>query len=263
MVMTLFGRRERPHATDLVDHPILQTETPMLHALFLAAGLSMLTGISEELIFRGALPTAIFHQTSSVAIALLGQAALFGLGHISSQAKAGENKVVAGLQFANGYWHGLVYLATGGDVLPCIISHFIYDWHVFMETWMTTNAQMDYTNKAALTKLTPMEERELRKIKQEAGPSLSAETMAFARRFFYAFDYTHCGSLSKADVQRAVSYAFLHDERQPTEEQVNSLFERVLDGRDDPECLLQDEVRRRLVLPEFLRLLFLLKARRV
>jgi len=260
MVMALFGRREHDSATDIDDHPILQAETPMLYVLLLAAGLALITALSEELIFRGLIPTAIFHQVRSVPIALFGQAALFGLGHISPQAKVGENKVVAGLQSINAFWHGLIYILTGGDILPCIVSHFVYDWHVFMETWMTTNSQMDYTNNVSLKKLSPMEERELRKIKLEAGPSLTNETLAFARRFFYAFDSNHCSSLSKSDVQRAVSYAFLHDDKQPTEVRVTALFDKILQSREDPELVAHGNVDRRLVLPEFLRLLFLLKA---
>ena len=261
MVMTLFGRREHTHGTDIDEHPILHAETPMFHVLFLAAGLAIITGLSEEFIFRCAIPAAIFHQTSSVLTALFGQAALFGIGHISSLAKTGENKVVASLQGATGVWHGLVYLMTGGDLLPCIIAHFVYDWHVFMETWMTTNSQMDYTNKAALTKLSQMEERELRKIKEEAGPSLTSQTLALARRFFYAFDYKHCSSLSKADVQRAITYAFLHDAKQPTEDRVSDLFDRILESREkDTDFVSTNDAGHRLVLPEFLRVLFLLKA---
>jgi membrane protease YdiL (CAAX protease family) len=257
MVMTLFGRRKHEHK----DGAAPQTpETPMMHALVLSTALAMVTGVSEEIVFRGILPSVIINFAQSVPITLFGQAFLFGFGHLSPQSSSsGENKVVVGLQTTNGLWYGLVYLATGGDILPCIIAHALYDIHVFVETWMKINDQIDYTESSVLQMLHPDDEVEIRRIKQEAGPSLSTETLAHARRFFYAFDYEHRGSLSESDVKRAVSYAFLQGKVQPDEDRVADLFKRMLQERDGEfvDTSLQDRLR----LSEFFKLLFLLKAR--
>jgi membrane protease YdiL (CAAX protease family) len=260
MVMSLFGRRKHDHKdTSALSYP---AETPMMHALSLSVALAAITGLSEEIMFRGIVPSTLFHFSHSVPITLVGQSLLFGLGHLSPQASLGENKVITGLQATNGLWYGLVYLAAGGDILPCIIAHTLYDIHVFMETWMAINEQMDYTEAAVLERLSPQDELDIRKIKQEAGPSLSTETLAHARRFFYAFDYDHQDSLSKSDVKRAVSYAFLHDQVQPSNEQVGKLFDRMLKQRTVKGSHVSDSnLRERLRLPEFLRLLFLLKAK--
>jgi membrane protease YdiL (CAAX protease family) len=258
MVMSLFGRRKHGHRDDSASYP---PETPMMHAMSLSIALAVITGVSEEIVFRGILPSAMFHFAQSVPVTLVGQSLLFGLGHLSPKATLGENKVISGLQAFNGLWYGLTYLAAGGDILPCIIAHALYDIHVFMETWMTINEQMDYTEFAVLERLDPDDEVEIRRIKQEA-PSLTTETLAHARRFFYAFDYEHKDSLSKSDVKRAVSYAFLHDKIQPSDDQVSELFDSILKKRAfNGSRFIKKDIQDRLRLPEFLRLLFLLKAK--
>jgi membrane protease YdiL (CAAX protease family)/Ca2+-binding EF-hand superfamily protein len=256
MVMTLFGRREHEHK----DGAASQTpETPMMHALVLSTALALVTGVSEEIVFRGILPSVIFNFAQSVPVTLFGQAFLFGSCHLSQQSpSSGENKVVVGIQTTNGLWYGLVYLATGGDILPCIIAHALYDIHLFVETWMKINDQIDYTESSVLQMLNLDDEIEIRRIKREAGPALSTETLAHARRFFYAFDYEHRGSLSESDVKRAVSYAFLQGKVQPDEDRVADLFKRMLQERDGE--FVEKSLRDRLRLSEFLKLLFLLKA---
>jgi membrane protease YdiL (CAAX protease family) len=257
MVMSLFGRRKDRKREEKPYIP----ETPMIHAYSLSVALAICTGISEEIIFRGILPAGMFHITQSVPMTLIGQCFVFSLGHLSPRASLGENKVICSLQAANGLWYGFVYLVGGADIMPCIIGHALYDIHVFMETWMSINDQLKYTEKAMLKKLSAQDEIEIRRIKQEAGPRLSTKALAHARRFFYAFDYEQQGGLSKSDVKRAASYAFLHDKIQPTDERVCILFDLILEDRiihDNSFASMSHQER--LSLPEFLMLLFLLKA---
>lgn len=129
MVMSLLGRREHDHADS--SSSTYPPETPMMHAMSLSIALAMITGVSEEVLFRGFVPCAIFHLAQSVPIALLGQSLLFGLGHLSPQASLGENKVISGLQTTNGLWYGLVYLATGGD--PHVSLRILST--IFMSLW--------------------------------------------------------------------------------------------------------------------------------
>lgn len=260
MVMTLFGRRKHQHPISsgpVGSHATLQVETPMPFALLLSTAIAIATGFSEEIIFRGFIPTAIVHITHSIPIALVGQGILFGIGHQSPAATRGENNVISAMQTVSGTWYGLVYLLAGGDILPCIVAHALYDTHILMETWMKINDQMDYTETAVLRRLTKTDEKQIRKIKLEVGSSLSAETLAFLRRFFYAFDYDHAGSLSRSDVQRAISYAFLRETEPPTEERVNQLFDRILANRDE---IATGEMAGRLMLPEFLRMILFIRA---
>ncbi len=200
---------------------------------------------------------AIASLTDSIPYALLGQAILFAVVHISPRSTSGENKVVGGLQFANGLWYGLVYLMSGGDILPCIMAHMLYDMHVLCETWCVINQQMDYTEQAFQHHLDEEEELAVQQIQRQAGPSLNTETLNFARRFFYAFDYEHKGTLSLSDVQRAVSYAFLKDKATPEPEKVQAVFDKVLETRTESSHTPAE----RLSVPEFLRVLFALKSR--
>jgi membrane protease YdiL (CAAX protease family) len=248
MVISLFGRRKSPSEPDATGSPV---------AMFLSGAIALSTGISEEIVFRGYIPMAIASLTDSIPYALLGQAILFAFAHISPRSTSGENKVVGGLQFANGLWYGLVYLMSGGDILPCIMAHMLYDMHVLCETWCVINQQMDYTEQAFQHHLDEEEEQAVQRIQQQAGPSLNTETLNFARRFFYAFDYEHKGTLSLSDVQRAVSYAFLKDKATPEPEKVQAVFDKVLETRTESSHTPAE----RLSVPEFLRVLFALKSR--
>jgi membrane protease YdiL (CAAX protease family) len=218
MVISLFGRRKS------VLEP---SGSPSLQVMLLSTGIALITGISEELIFRGYIPTAILSLTDFLPLALLGQAVLFSIGHISPKVRPGENRVVGSLQFVNGLWYGFVYLIAGGDILPCIVAHILYDMHILCETWTFINNQMDYTQKASQWPLDWNEERAIQQLEEGEGAVLNTETVSFARRFFFAFDYEHVGSLSLSDCQRAVSYAFMNDKVVPSPGTVEDLFRQI------------------------------------
>lgn len=218
MVISLFGRRKS------VFEP---AGSASLQVMLLSAGIALSTGISEELIFRGYIPTAISSLTHSLPLALLGQAILFSLGHISPKVRLGENRVVGSLQVVNGLWYGFVYLMTGGDILPCIVAHILYDMHILCETWTFINNQMDYTQKASQGPLDGNEQRAIHQLEEGEGAVLNTETVNFVRLFFFAFDYDHVGSLSVSDCQRAVSYAFMNDKVVPTPSTVADLFRQI------------------------------------
>jgi len=250
----MFGRRIQNNENDVVDQPPTQPETPMIHTLLFSAAIAMLTGICEEVVFRGLTPASIFYFSHSFALAFFGQAFLFGLRHVSPKVSQAENKVGIALQTTSGLWYGLLYILAGEDILPCIIAHALYDTHILMKTWMHTNDQMDYTDNAVLQQLTTTDKSELRKLKQEAGQGMSVETFAVLRRFFYAFDYERVGTLSKPDVQRAVCYAFINDVEKPDQDIVDEMFTNVLSAR------VHYDTTPRLRLPEFLRVIISLRA---
>jgi hypothetical protein len=134
-----------------------------------------------------------------------------------------------------------------------MIAHTLYDQHVLMETWMRANDQADYVEIAVNNRIADKELNEIRKIKHEVGSRLSVEKLAFFRRLFYTFDKNHAESLSKSDVQRAISYLFLHDTLQPTQGVVSELFDRLILKRK--EMYGSRETSNRLSLPEFLTLI--------
>jgi membrane protease YdiL (CAAX protease family) len=256
MVVSLFGRRRSKFD---------QTASASSQVMMLSTAIALSTGISEELVFRGYIPTAIAALTHSVPLALIGQAVLFACGHLSSSAQPGENRLVGSLQMFNGLWYGLMYLVTGGDLLTCIISHVLYDCHILCETWTAINNQMDYTQQSSRKALSNAEERAIQQLQEQAGHLLNKDTINFARRFFYAFDSTQMGSLSKGDTQRAVTYAFINDGTAPDPQMVDDLFQQVQESRsfakNDNSARPSDLDR--IEFSQFLQVLMVLRSRAI
>eukprot|EP00536_Pseudo-nitzschia_multiseries_P015529 jgi/Psemu1/312255/fgenesh1_kg.904_\ len=249
MVISLFGRRKSA---------MEPTASASVQVMVLSAMIAICSGISEEMIFRGYIPTAISSVTHSLPLALFGQAALFAVGHLSKNANPGENKMNASIQSLIGIWYGVVYLTAGGDILPCIIAHILYDMDTLCETWTRVNNQMDYTQESSMKCPDDQEIYAAARLESETGIRLNKETVSFARHFFYAFDNDHLGSLSLSDCQRAVSYAFMYDKNSPDPEVVVDLFRQAKDQQYAKAGAA--EVRDRLDFSEFLHVLFVLRS---
>jgi hypothetical protein len=232
-----------------------------------------LTAVSEEIVIRGYSSGLVMALTGSWAAAWLVPAVFLGAGNWHSGSTLGENKIVIGSQTLNGIWYGVVYMATG-SLIPGMMAHLLYDTHVLVAAWHQVNEQMDWTEEAYPTALSPSEEADIREIQRMSGEALTTETLNFCRRFFYAFDHEHCKSLSLHDVRQAVSYAFLQDKVAPSSKQVQDMFAMVLNERGDPRRHYDDDADDpadavncqddlpvdRLRLTEFLGLLFALRA---
>lgn len=246
-VLALFGRRED------AEHDVRGTSP--LTVLLVSLGIGSVSAVSEEVVFRGLLPTALASYTHSIELALVGQALLFGLGQIRRNSTMAENGIFSLMQSLNGLWCGMVYLGTGGDLLPVLVAHILYECHVFVGGWKMINDQLDYTQR---TEVTASEQVELDALEKEAGGNLAPEVLDHCRKFFYAFDGDHKGSLSRADVKRAVAYAFSQDGPviQPSDARTNAVFDEVLQQR--PPASQEDSER--IGLSEFLHLLFALKS---
>ena len=248
MVLCLFGRRKS------VPNPNASTYIPVF---LLSALIAISSGISEEIIFRGYIPSAISAMTKSLHLALFGQAVLFASGHLSRKAQPGENKMNWILQFLNGIWYGVLYLITGGDILPCVIAHILYDVYTLCETWTRVNDQLDYTYESSMKCIGEEDKKATKRLQLKTG--IDTETINFARHFFYAFDNDHAGSLSLSDCQRAVSYAFMNDDIEPDTNAVKDLFEKANNQRDIEDN--SPESHDRLDFAEFVHLLFILRSR--
>lgn len=247
MALNLFGRRK---SIEDVEGTSPETMTS------LSALIALCTGLSEEVLFRVYAPIALYAISHSVPLALFGQAAAFAAVHISPSASPDQNVVIGGHQFVNGLWYGLVYQMTGGDILPCVIAHVLHEMFVFCSSWHTINDQMDYTQEAYKAPLPRHEDAAIAKLQETTDPMLDKEIFSFARRFFYAFDSTHRGSLSLEDVHRSIEYAFLNQEVSPEREEVDELFDALLQARSATAELASE----RLGVAEFTCLLFALKS---
>ena len=151
-VVQLFGRRRRrsPDGTSVRGDNITSSTktTTGLQVLITSVVIATVSAAAEELVFRGLLPTAIVWYTHSVGLGLLGQAILFGVGQVRVSSPLAENGVFSIMQAINGVWYGAMFLANGGDIMPLIIAHVLYECHILVGAWKSINDQMDYTEDA-------------------------------------------------------------------------------------------------------------------
>jgi hypothetical protein len=244
MTMTLFGRRKEP-PDDFIpeNYPIRPfPTTPSWDVAVQSLYLSVVTALCEETVFRRFLPAAIATSTGSTAIALLGQAALFGLGHASAKSPKSENTIVVGLQFLNGLGNGLLYLLSGGDLVPCVVSHALYDFVTFFGTWISSNGQLEYAEQAYCEPLDADLERQVRAMLDQSGllsgkGKLDPQLYRTIKRLFYVFDFDKSKALSLSEVRKGVAYMALeHAFVPPPQEQIDALFRTALEARKNKRC---------------------------
>lgn len=250
MVQTLFGRRRAPPDEFLPPQvrgkPFQSTKT--LDVALVSAALATATAIAEEIVFRSNVPGLLSHfNNDNLLLALFGQAFLFGLGHISPKSDLKENAVVAGLQATNGLSFGLLYILSGGDLLACIVAHAIYDFQVFFLTWLSSNAQIEYSEDKYLEPLPNDVKQELMKV----GGSGNDKLLAACKRLFYTFDFDKNKSLSLSEVRKGIAYLWLEKGTlPPSNSYIDELF-RTFAVTD----------RSRMRLPEFAKLFMTLVQR--
>lgn len=248
MVLTLFGRRTKP--PDVFLPPVAVRGTPYpttstLEALVMSFVLSTITGVCEESVFRMEIPSLLDHYFYTEPFPLLplfGQAVLFALGHSQPRTSVQENAVVVTLQLVNGIWFGMVYILTGGDIVPCMVAHAVYDFIVFFKTWWDANGQIEYAESMSLM---PLPSNVQRDVDIMLLKGMDPKAFNRVKRLFYTFDFDKNKSLSKSEVRKGFSYLALEKAGiPPPQEQVDALFEKFTSVAD----------KSRLTFPDFLRL---------
>lgn len=258
MSLTLFGRRSAPppEFVPLEQRGTQFVTTQSSDAALMSLYLSIVTGFCEETVFRRELPALLVQLTGgNVSLALLGQALLFGLGHGNPGSPAAENAIVMGLQTFNGLGFGLLYVASGGDIVPCILAHALYDFVTFFKTWMDANGQIEYSETMFRKPLPPDEERKLQQLIRAAaaGKNVDPRVYPTIKRLFYTFDFDKNESLSLSEVRKGIAYMALERAgTPPPQEQVDALFRAVVQARDP--TIDAATPRDRLSLSDFFRL---------
>jgi membrane protease YdiL (CAAX protease family) len=279
MVMTLFGRRSKVSSITIEDSESsdtavkasikmdrLEPSTRWTDVALISLGLSYLTGFCEEITFRGLIPhllkSTIF--LGSVPLACVGQAAIFGLGHFAPTTSQSENKLIATFQFFNGLWFGLLFLLTGGDLVPCIIAHTIYDFSTFFFTWMKANEQIEYAYYMTLEQLSPEIEKELNAIKSKFTIKVPQDEIEMCKRLFYILDTNKNGAVSKPEVQKGINYLDVEKVfKAPPRETVNSIFDSCIKNRNSKEVVYGINVENELQFLDFMQLFYTLKSNAV
>lgn len=260
MVMTLFGRRVASKGNENVRKPSRKAKT--IDIALVSAGISILTGICEEITFRGLIPH-LLHSTvtaRNTAFTCIFQAAIFGGGHLSPRTSLEENATIGSLQFANGIWSGLLYLWTG-NVVPCIIFHALYDFQILFFTWVNVNDQLDYVSEKCRERVPNSMEDQVREIERSIGlvdPSNSL--FQTCRTVFYIFDSDKNGTISKSEAQRGISYLQAQGTLlAPSQKNVDSIFDKCIQLRSSNIPNEKSIRANQLELPDFMRLFWTVK----
>jgi hypothetical protein len=181
--------------------------------------LGILTSTAEECVFRVLLPSLlvaaatsssvpVLDMTTTTIMPILISATVYAMVHFQSSARSSENCGVIPWQFGMAMYQSLL-LSLTGTIVPCIVSHLLYELHVHVETWHTINTQLDYT-----------EQQRRQQQQYDDGKEGDDDFWSTMQTFFYGFDREHVGTLSESDVQHAVSFAFRNEVAVPSMEEV-------------------------------------------
>jgi len=216
--------------------------------------LSTVTGFCEEAVFRRELPALISLYTGgNNGLSLLGSSLLFGLGHASKGMRLQENAVMVSTMSIIGLGLGLIYMFSGGDVVPCMIAHAVYDFVTFFKTWLDANAQIEYADKLYKQPLPQETEKEVQRILRSRKNKISPRLYNAARRLFFVFDFDKNMSLSKSEVRKGISYLALEREANPPpQSEIDRLITYIIQTRDD---YASETDENRLSFPDFVRLI--------
>jgi hypothetical protein len=254
MCLTLFGRRRAPPQDlippELRGRPIATTKS--LDVAFQSFVLAGTTGICEETVFRQLVPGLIAYYTGNTLLyPLFGQALLFGLGHVQpGKTGAMENAIVFSVQTLNGLVHGALFVASGGNIIPCIVAHAVYDFVVFFKTWMDANGQIEYAETMYDTPFPPDVQRQVKKVLAAGGANPTPEQLKAVKRTFYIFDLDKNKTLDLSEVRKGLSYLAIEKAAVPPPQKlVDELFKKIASSKP--------ENRNRLDYPDFLRLITL------
>jgi membrane protease YdiL (CAAX protease family) len=237
MVMTLFGRRKAPPKDFIPEQykgqPMVTSKSSdVLLQSFLLSGT---TGFCEEIVFRRLVPSIIAQFTGgNLATVYVGQAALFGLGHMNPKSNKVDNGITASLQAINGLVLGGLYIATD-DLVPCIIAHGVFDFVEFFKTWRDANAQLEYAERMYLKPLPAGVESRVRSMldaSKSKNPRMNPRLFDFVKRLFYVFDFDKSQTLSLSEVRKGISYMALEQSaRPPDQTMVDQLFAETIKSR--------------------------------
>jgi len=258
LALTLFGRRSVP--PDDFLPPSLKAAggkskiptTKSWEALVASFSLSAVTGFCEESIFRRQVP-ALLAQIfpGSFLVPFVGQAALFGLGHVQPSQKLSENALMFSLQFVNGLAFGLILLLSGGQLVAPMIAHATYDFVTFFKTWNDANTQLEYSEKMYTTTLPPDIEREVQAVLRANPKMKSPQVFNTLKRLFFTFDFDKSESLNLSEVKKGMAYYAL-EKRRPNLAP-DSEIERIFKSTVQSRVGIKGQPKDRLTFPDFLR----------
>ncbi len=227
MVLQMLGRRQ--HKDGSVNQVSLDTTSTFgnvpaassttASSIIILSMINSMTAISSELIYRLYIPTLLLGTTSDYMISMMVPAVLYGVSHTqwygnpstaTTAVSAFSPKVFVNMdtcmlliqQTIAAMWYSSLYICSG-SIVPCIISHYLYDMDLLTSSWHSINNQMDYIDNHPTPSTTNVR---LETINDHPPERLTSEAADISHRFFLAFDSEHVGSWNEYDLDRALQY---------------------------------------------------------
>ena len=198
---------------DIVERLFGSLKQPAF-ALGVSALLALLTGVCEEIVFRGGvLPScanyAVLHGYSGTLVegipfGIAASTVLFSLGHLPFlgliQGEAGvrnffsvDTLVLFGLQCATGGSFALLYVSTG--LSTAIVAHFLYDLYTLYATHLVVTDQIAYSKSP----LPPLPQQSLAAMRWRM--TEGRQYVDEARRAFLMMDANRDDAISQAELR--------------------------------------------------------------
>jgi hypothetical protein len=212
MVLQMLGQRRQHLVTPSPNTQIaadISSNTSTGSSIFVLSIVTVITSTSAEFLYRYCIPMILYSITSSYTISIFVSSILYGLSHIQWDSRIIGTKVISNSrmvftqQTLAGIWYSMICLCSGGNIAPAIIVHYMYDMDLLTSTWHRINNQLDYVD------LVQQQQQQVPTnmvVHSPSIPTLTNEAVEVSRRFFYAFDSEHVGSLSEKDVYHATQY---------------------------------------------------------
>jgi len=178
-----------------------------LQAGVVSLALASLTGVVEEVTFRGQILPALANRVGggSLAVGAVLSATLFAVLHTNplSFFKGGEatldNIVLLLLQIVNGGMFCVAFLLTGQNLAVPIVAHAIYDFYTFYKTHLVDVAgQMAYAQESRLMW------SKSSKIEAKWASQRGDDFVLGVKQSFYQMDTNRDGLLSRKELRIAL-----------------------------------------------------------
>jgi membrane protease YdiL (CAAX protease family) len=184
------------------------TSKPII-VFVLSAFLACLTGVVEEVTFRGQLSQVFANNfgDGNVVVGVILSTLLFAILHTnplsfiqgSKEAKL-DNFVLLLLQLVNGSYFAWLYLSTNNNLAVPIVTHAAYDFYTFYKTHIVdVGGQMDYASRAST-----MPQYKSRQLVQKWTTERGIDFVKGVQQTFYLMDTNRDGVLSRKELRIAL-----------------------------------------------------------
>lgn len=192
----------------IVERLLGEVKQPVF-ALVISCLLALLTGICEEVVFRGeVLPSLAGYAVNQgyastlkegVPFGVVTSTLLFAVGHLNflgglANFFSRDTLVLFALQLATGGSFALLFILTG-DLTTPIVAHFLYDLYTLYETHLVVTDQIEYSRSP----LPPLPQQSLAAMRWRM--SNGKEFVDEARRTFLLMDSNRDEQISVAELR--------------------------------------------------------------